>query len=115
MRRLQTDNRSLGDQMKHMKESQHKEMRKIREHYDKEIAALKQLPETFDDLKVSSDGLYDENQELKSALLKKSDDLTKSEGVVSQLQEKVEKLSNRLMNADNEKKSQVSWYLNFYE
>ncbi len=91
MRRLQTDNRSLGDQIKYMKEAQYREIQKIRERYDKEIASIKQLPKTFDDLKVSYDGLYDENQELKSALLKKSDDLTKSEGIVSQLQEKVEK------------------------
>ena len=108
VRQLQRDNAKLTKQIKHIEEYQSKEVTNVKQIYDSEIDSLKEaldgLSRQYNQLKVASEGLLNENEDLKDTLRRKDNDLKNTGGIVSGLQEEVRQLTNRLGDMENAKK-----------
>lgn len=108
VRQLQRDNAKLNKQIKHIEEYQSKEVTNVKQIYDGEIDSLKDaldgLSRQYNQLKVASEGLLSENEDLKDTLRRKDNDLNNSGEVVSGLQEEIRQLTNRMSDIENQRK-----------
>lgn len=106
VRQLQWQNLKLAEKMKTMEASQSAEIAKIKKLYEEEMEtlnqALNELSKLYNQLKIASEGLLNENKELKGVLLKKDDDLKKSTDMISLLQKEIKLLTHKLTEAENE-------------
>merc|ERR1712241_650424 len=108
VRQLQRDNAKLTKQIKHIEEYQSKEVTNVKQIYDNEIDSLKDaldgLSKQYNQLKVASEGLLNENEELKDTLRRKDADLEASSGLITGMQDELRDLSNQMGNLENERK-----------
>jgi lamin B len=108
VRQLQRDNAKLTKQIKHIEEYQSKEVTNVKQIYDTEIDSLKEaldgLSRQYNQLKVASEGLLNENEDLKDTLRRKDNDLRNTGDIVSSLQDEVRQLNSRLGDMENAKK-----------
>jgi len=108
VRQLQRDNAKLTKQIKHIEEYQSKEVSNVKQIYDTEIDSLKDaldgLSKQYNQLKVASEGLLNENEELKDTLRRKDADLEASSGLITGMQDELRDLSNQMGNLENERK-----------
>merc|ERR1712106_898046 len=93
VRQLQRVNAKLTKQIKHIEEYQSKEVTNVKSIYDTEIDSLKDaldgLSKQYNQLKVASEGLLNENEELKDTLRRKDNDLKNSGDLINGLQDEV--------------------------
>merc|ERR1712241_615182 len=98
----------LTKQIKHIEEYQSKEVTNVKQIYDNEIDSLKDaldgLSKQYNQLKVASEGLLNENEELKDTLRRKDADLEASSGLITGMQDELRDLSNQMGNLENERK-----------
>jgi lamin B len=108
VRQLQRDNAKLNKQIKHIEEYQSKEVTNVKQIYDTEIDSLKEaldgLSRQYNQLKVASEGLLNENEDLKDTLRRKDNDLKNTGDTVTSLQDEVRQLNSRLGDMENAKK-----------
>ena len=108
VRQLQRDNAKLSKQIKHIEEYQSKEVSNLKQIYDSEIESLKDaldaLSKQYNQLKVASEGLLNENEELKDTLRRKDNDMKNSDNLINDLQTEVRDLSNKMGSLENERK-----------
>merc|ERR1719500_1329919 len=108
VRQLQRENAKLTKQIKHIEEYQSKEVTNVKQIYDTEIDSLKDaldgLSKQYNQLKVASEGLLNENEELKDTLRRKDADLEASSGMITGMQDELRDLSNKLGGLENERK-----------
>ena len=108
VRQLQRDNAKLSKQIKHIEEYQSKEVSNVKQIYDSEIESLKDaldaLSKQYNQLKVASEGLLNENEELKDTLRRKDNDMKNSDNLINDLQTEVRDLTNKMGSLENERK-----------
>lgn len=108
VRQLQRENAKLNKQIKHIEEYQSKEVTNVKQIYDSEIDSLKDaldgLSRQYNQLKVASEGLLSENEDLKDTLRRKDSDLNSTGEVVSGLQEEIRTLTNRMSDIEGQRK-----------
>ena len=108
VRQLQRDNAKLNKQIKHIEEYQSKEVTNVKQIYDGEIDSLKDaldgLSRQYNQLKVASEGLLSENEDLKDTLRRKDNDLNNTGEVVSGLQEEIRQLTNKMSDIESQRK-----------
>ena len=108
VRQLQRDNAKLNKQIKLIEEYQSKEVTNVKQIYDNEIDSLKDaldgLSRQYNQLKVASEGLLSENEDLKDTMRRKDNDLKNTGDIVSGLQDEIRQLTNRLGEMDNQRK-----------
>merc|ERR1719239_300049 len=108
VRQLQRDNAKLNKQIKHIEEYQSKEVTNVKQIYDNEIDSLKDaldgLSRQYNQLKVASEGLLSENEDLKDTMRRKDNDLKNTGDIINGLQEEIRQLTNRLGEMENQRK-----------
>ena len=108
MRRLQQDNSRLTKEIRKREEYQSHEVTNVKHVYDQEIESLKDaldgLSKQYNQLKVASEGLLHENEDMKENLRRKENDLRDSQKLINDLRKELEDLSNSLRNMEIDKR-----------
>ena len=108
MRRLQQDNSRLTKEIRKREEYQSHEVTNVKHVYDQEIESLKDaldgLSKQYNQLKVASEGLLHENEDMKENLRRKENDLRDSQKLINDLRKELEDLSNSLRNMEMDKR-----------
>jgi lamin B len=108
VRRLQQDNSRLTKEIRKREEYQSHEVTNVKHVYDQEIESLKValdgLSKQYNQLKVASEGLLHENEDMKENLRRKENDLRDSQKLINDLRKELEDLSNSLRNMEIDKR-----------
>ena len=108
VRRLQQDNSRLTKEIRKREEYQSHEVTNVKHVYDQEIESLKDaldgLSKQYNQLKVASEGLLHENEDMKENLRRKENDLGDSQQMINDLRRELEDLSNKLRNMEIDKR-----------
>merc|ERR1712079_473103 len=93
VRQLQRDNNKLTKQIKHIEEYQSKEVTNVKQIYDNEIDSLKDaldgLSKQYNQLKVASEGLFNENQDIRETIRKRENDMENTKHIVDELHSEI--------------------------
>merc|ERR1712142_714263 len=96
VRRLQRDNSRLTKEIRKREEYQNHEVSNVKHVYDQEIESLKDaldgLSKQYNQLKVASEGLLSENEDMKENLRRKETELKNSGDLITGLQDEVRDL-----------------------
>merc|ERR1712142_461447 len=87
VRRLQQDNSRLTKEIRKREEYQNHEVSNVKHVYDQEIQSLKDaldgLSKQYNQLKVASEGLLSENEDMKNTIHRKDNDLKNTGDIIS--------------------------------
>ena len=108
VRRLQQDNAKLTKEIRKREEYQSHEVSNVKHVYDQEIESLKDaldgLSKQYNQLKVASEGLLTENEDMKESLRRKETDLRDSQHLINDLRKELEELSKTLRTMEIDKR-----------
>jgi len=108
VRRLQQDNSRLTKEIRKREEYQSHEVSNVKHVYDQEIESLKNaldgLSKQYNQLKVASEGLLTENEDMKENLRRKETDLRDSQHLINDLRKELEDLSKALRTMEIDKR-----------
>ena len=109
MRSLQHENSKLSKEIHKWESHQTQEISNIKYVYDQEIGSLKEaldsLSKQYNQLKVASEGLYHENQDMRDNIRKKDNDLDNTKHMLDNLHAEIRELSVTLRNIEAEKQN----------
>merc|ERR1712142_1241607 len=108
VRRLQRDNSRLTKEIRKREEYQNHEVSNVKHVYDQEIESLKDaldgLSKQYNQLKVASEGLLSENEDMKENLRRKETELRDSQHLINDLRKELEELSKSLRTMEIDKR-----------
>ena len=109
MRSLQHDNSKLSKEIHKWETYQTQEITNIKYVYDQEIDSLKEAldgpSKQYNQLKVASEGLFNENQDMRDNIRKKDNDLENTKHLVDGLHSEIRDLSVKLRNIEADKQN----------
>ena len=109
VRSLEKDNSKLSKEIHKWESYQNQEISNIKYVYHKEIGPLKEalngISQQYNQLKVASEGLFNENQDMRDNIRKKNNDMDNTKTIVDDLHAEIRDLSVRLRGIEADKQS----------
>ena len=109
VRSLQQENSKLSKEIHKWETYQNQEINNVKYVYDQEIVSLKEaldgLSRQYNQLKVASEGLFNENQDMRDNIMKKDKDLENTKHLVDGLHSEIRNLSVQLRNIEADKQN----------
>ena len=109
VRSLEQDNSKLSKEIHKWESYQNQEISNIKYVYDQEIGSLKEaldgISQQYNQLKVASEGLFNENQDMRDNIRKKDNDMENTKTIVDDLHAEIRDLSVSLRGLEADKQS----------
>ena len=109
VRSLEQDNSKLSKEIHKWESYQNQEISNIKYVYDQEIGSLKEaldgISQQYNQLKVASEGLFNENQDMRDNIRKKDNDMENTKTIVDDLHAEIRDLSVNLRGLEADKQS----------
>lgn len=109
VRSLEQDNSKLSKEIHKWESYQNQEISNIKYVYDQEIGSLKEaldgISQQYNQLKVASEGLFNENQDMRDNIRKKDTDMENTKTIVDELHAEIRDLSVNLRGLEADKQS----------
>ena len=109
VRSLEQDNSKLSKEIHKWESYQNQEISNIKYVYDQEIGSLKEaldgISQQYNQLKVASEGLFNENQDMRDNIRKKDNDMENTKTIVDDLHAEIRDLSVNLRGIEADKQS----------
>lgn len=105
---MEQDNFKLSKEIHKWESYQNQEISNIKFVYDQEISSLKDalddISKQYNQLKVASEGLFNENQEMRDNIARKDNEMERNKGLVDDLHNQLRSLTNqlRILEADKQ-------------
>ena len=107
VRSLEKDNSKLSNEIHKWESYQNQEVSNIKFVYDQEISSLKEalnaISQQYNQLKVASEGLFNENQDMRDSIRKKDNDMENTKNIVDDLHAEIRDLSVKLRGIEADK------------
>ena len=109
VRSLEQDNSKLSKEIHKWESYQNQEITNVKYVYDQEIGSLKDaldgLSKQYNQLKVASEGLFNENQDMRETIRKRENDMENTKHIVDQLHTEIRDLSSKLRSVEADKQN----------
>ena len=106
---MEQDNFKLSKEIHKWESYQNQEISNIKFVYDQEISSLKDalddISKQYNQLKVASEGLFNENQEMRDNIARKDNEMERNKGLVDDLHNQLRSLTNQLRILENDKQN----------
>lgn len=108
VRSLEQDNFKLSKEIHKWESYQNQEISNIKYVYDQEISSLKDalndISKQYNQPKLASEGLFNENQEMRDNIARKENEMERNKGLVDDLHNELRSLTNqlRILEADKQ-------------
>ena len=106
---MEQDNSKLSKEIHKWESYQNQEISNIKYVYDQEIGSLKEaldgISQQYNQLKVASEGLFNENQDMRDNIRKKDNDMENTKTIVDDLHAEIRDLSVNLRGIEADKQS----------